>query len=167
MVAGPGTGVPVAEDFSLYPPEVFLALSDYLDKLFRRADEAYALGYRVGRRQGWDEGRIYATDWFCRVHEDEQAELHYREVCERHRMLSRDIQYCTKAANTDPWRRSYDQHMALAWRNGFRMREVQEPYDEDFHPYGDRHSRQREREEAWESWQEWMAERKAGREGPG
>lgn len=167
MVAAPVPVVPAAEDFSLYPPEVFLALSNYLDKLRAYALDQYRLGFRLGYAQGRRDGEASASLWHTQYAADEEAEQHYREVLRKHQALARDNQYCHKAANTDPWKRTYEQHIALAWRNGFRMREVQEPFDEDFHPYGNIAWRQRLRDQAWESWQQWMAERQAGREGSG
>jgi hypothetical protein len=51
-----------AADFRLYPPEVVLAISDYLDILHRRMLDAERYGYQRGHAEGYASGFSAGTN---------------------------------------------------------------------------------------------------------
>ena len=70
LTAPAGTPQP-AEDFSLYPPEVFLALSDYFDLLRDREwlgeHRGWHRGYNAGYRTGYHRGATEAMTSIKRI----------------------------------------------------------------------------------------------------
>lgn len=133
MVLGPGGTPQPAEDFSLYPPEVLLAMSDYLDKLADRAQRREREAYE----RGYSDGRTDASIFSALIYEDEQAEAHWTERRLMLMELSRDVRFCGDAKRKKPFQRTYEEMMALAMREDhLRIAPVQTPVDDDWHPHG-------------------------------